>query len=183
MFKATAPWTDDELDACKRLYFSDEVSAKRAAAELNKRFHAGLNIRTRNSVLGLAHRRGWSRSRGTRRSVREAQGSYEPKTHRIISPRVPEYRTRKHKEPIVQQRQEVAKVAHVEPSSDIPSDGAAPVTFFDLRPNHCRFPLSGEGLDILYCGAGKAEGTSYCLAHCKVVFAPQRIREAKQWHE
>lgn len=183
MPKSAAPWTDDELEACKQLYHADELSAKQAAAELNKRFHGGLNVRTRNSVLGKAHRQGWSTPHDIRRSVREAQGPYKPKTHRIVSPRVPEYRTRKHKEPIVPQRQQVAKVAHVEPSSDIPSNGAGPVTFFDLRLNHCRFPLSGEGLDILYCGEDKAEGTSYCLAHCKIVFAPQRIREVRQWHE
>lgn len=39
-----------------------------------------------------------------------------------------------------------------------------PVSLLDLRPCHCRFPVSGEGADTLFCGAPKQQG-AYCKPH------------------
>jgi GcrA cell cycle regulator len=41
-----------------------------------------------------------------------------------------------------------------------------PVRLFDLEPHHCRWPVSGEGADTLFCGASKRSGSSsYCRKH------------------
>ena len=51
-----------------------------------------------------------------------------------------------------------------------------PVAFLDLREHHCRWPVSGIGYEMLYCGATKANGFSYCGKHCKRAFAGREPR-------
>jgi hypothetical protein len=41
------------------------------------------------------------------------------------------------------------------------------VTFFDLAPHHCRWPISGEKLGISYCGRAKIEDGAYCQHHTR----------------
>jgi hypothetical protein len=38
------------------------------------------------------------------------------------------------------------------------------VTFLDLKPHHCRFPVDGDGA-MRYCGEDKLSESSYCLTH------------------
>jgi hypothetical protein len=45
-----------------------------------------------------------------------------------------------------------------------------PVSLFDLEPHHCRYSVSGEGADTLFCAATKHLNYSYCLKHCQIVF-------------
>jgi hypothetical protein len=45
-----------------------------------------------------------------------------------------------------------------------------PVTFFELRENHCRWPGSGEMPDLLFCGAPALNGYSYCASHCQLAY-------------
>lgn len=45
-----------------------------------------------------------------------------------------------------------------------------PKTLIDLGRTDCRFPISGEGADTLFCCAWRPEGKTYCDAHAKVAF-------------
>jgi hypothetical protein len=45
-----------------------------------------------------------------------------------------------------------------------------PKLLMQLEPCDCRFPGSGSGADMLYCGAPALKGYSYCLNHCRIAF-------------
>lgn len=49
----------------------------------------------------------------------------------------------------------------------VPIGPVAPlnIPFFELGSKHCRFPVSGEGYQMLSCGHTPLEGTSYCAWH------------------
>lgn len=46
-----------------------------------------------------------------------------------------------------------------------PLDGVSPVKLYDLRDAHCRFPVSGEGADTLFCGSPHGGQRPYCATH------------------
>lgn len=43
------------------------------------------------------------------------------------------------------------------------------ITFMDLTNATCRWPVSGTGADMMYCG-GEVHKESYCLEHCRIAF-------------
>jgi hypothetical protein len=45
-----------------------------------------------------------------------------------------------------------------------------PVTLMDLRLADCRYPVSGEGRQTLFCAEPRLEPYSYCAAHAKRCF-------------
>lgn len=49
-----------------------------------------------------------------------------------------------------------------------------PVPFLDARPRQCRFPVSGERLSLVVCGAPVVDGKPYCADCCAVAFAGYR---------
>ena len=40
-----------------------------------------------------------------------------------------------------------------------------PVIFHYLEPHHCRWPVSGDGINTVFCGADKIGRFSYCANH------------------
>lgn len=50
--------------------------------------------------------------------------------------------------------------------------GQSHVAFADLKPHHCRFPVSApdeaNGPSMPCCGARRAQGSIYCTAHAKI---------------
>jgi GcrA cell cycle regulator len=102
---------------------------------------------TRNAVLGKAHRMGLS--------------SHKP----MIKPR---------KEKPLRIRLSTTTARQSKPPTPIADPvvvpTCTPVTFAELADHHCRYPI-GDG-PILFCGAHKMEGFSYCGFHyqrCHVV--------------
>ena len=53
-----------------------------------------------------------------------------------------------------------------------PEEAAKSVTMFHLTPQSCRYPVSGTGLDILFCNEKKMHGHSYCQKHYRVAYRP-----------
>jgi hypothetical protein len=45
-----------------------------------------------------------------------------------------------------------------------------PVTLMDLRLADCRYPVSGEGRQTLFCAEPRLEPYSYCAAHARRCF-------------
>lgn len=45
----------------------------------------------------------------------------------------------------------------------------------DLKPHHCKWPISGEGADTLFCGDKRIEGRPYCGDHCRRAY----VREVR----
>ncbi|WP_114946486.1 GcrA family cell cycle regulator [Microvirga calopogonii] len=52
-------------------------------------------------------------------------------------------------------------VAEAKPERDLSNC----LTIFDLRDRHCRYPVSGTGVSMLYCSEPAMNGKPYC-AHC-----------------
>src|SRR5215207_2056717 len=38
-----------------------------------------------------------------------------------------------------------------------------PLTLFDLRPRHCRWIVSGSGIEALFCGKPRVGSSPYCI--------------------
>ena len=109
---------------------------------------------SRNAVIGKAHRLG-------------IKGRGQP---RLQMPRsIPNNTGRRYR-----------KKPPVELPPEVLTD---PVDFFNLCPHHCRWPVSGEGLAMLYCGAQKHGQFSYCLGHCRMAWQTPAQRTKKRWSE
>ena len=44
------------------------------------------------------------------------------------------------------------------------------ITIMDLTEATCRWPVSGTGADMMYCGGEVHKEQSYCLEHCRIAF-------------
>lgn len=54
---------------------------------------------------------------------------------------------------------------------DLPPDQSdCAVRLLNAKFGQCRYPLSGAGPDLLFCGAPSIEGISWCPRHARVVF-------------
>lgn len=59
-----------------------------------------------------------------------------------------------------------------------------PTRFFDLEPDQCRWPIDGQGLAVLFCGAPVLGKHSYCAHHCTRAFnyLPAKTRAEMESH-
>ena len=44
------------------------------------------------------------------------------------------------------------------------------VSIIELERHHCRWPASGEGAAMLYCGGAAMNGFPYCPRHCRMAY-------------
>ena len=116
---------------------------------------------SRNAIMGKAYRLGLLGGRSTM----PAPADRGPrKRKRLTNSQKAEAKAMNGKH----QGEEVTEIA--------PEIVIEPVEFFDLRDHHCRWPVSGIGYEMLYCGAQKANGFSYCGKHCRLAFAANQPR-------
>lgn len=102
---------------------------------------------SRNAAIGKATRLGF-----------EKRGSPNPKP--IVRP------TRK--TGLIRARLATAETAAADMCDLEPEQVANPLTLMQLEPDSCRWPVSGEGADTLFCGAKAADGCSYCARHYRM---------------
>jgi len=57
-----------------------------------------------------------------------------------------------------------------------PAQFVNPKLLLELNQCDCRWPGTGSGADMLYCGAPALNGYSYCLTHCRIAFQPRLPR-------
>jgi len=109
---------------------------------------------TRNAVLGKAHR---------------MQLLYTPKTPKPKS-----------KTTVKRHKRMVFKPKATETVDLPPENPVDPVRLMDLRHHHCRWPVAGEGADMLFCGATRLEPHAWCGKHCGLAYARPATR-ADRW--
>ncbi len=169
-------WTDDRLAELRRLaadgFSGGEICAKLGAA-------------SRNAVAGAAHRYGIPLSprregpspRTIRRSKAQPRKLSRPRTAPVID--LPRFIPAR--DPVSEKRRatSLAKVA-----ANAKTDAqriAAGIAFFDLEPNHCRWPLS-ENVplsDFRFCGC-PIFFRSYCAEHyARAIQVPWRQMKAE----
>jgi hypothetical protein len=119
---------------------------------------------TRNSIMGLVHRNKWRRPPPAKPmvSLMTAQTladqpwmEVEPMPLPEGLPDLKEFQTPRRQPPR---------------RPDPPRDG---ITTLELRPDTCRWPVSGTGASMLYCGQ-PVENAVYCPEHQARAIAPQR---------
>lgn len=143
------PFTKEEDIVIHQNY--DKVSARKLAELLG---------RTKNSVIGRAHRLGLGRSRkevniiNSVLQIRRVKAADNPvgKRKSILPVRSPSITAGK-KNIFVPESQRIAT----------PLNGVG-VHIVGLKPNHCRWVI-GEPSELTYCGGDKIEGSAYCGAH------------------
>ncbi len=151
-------WTDERIEDLRRMW-AEGLSASQIAGALG-----GVS---RNAVIGKIHRLGLSGrvktpSRAARKSPARAPSAGAPRT--VAQPRVMAVGSAAVK---IAERPEPAPVTVADV---VPFSGG--VSFLDLKPGQCRWPIGDPSSDdFRFCGA-KTDGI-YCEAHCKVAF-PKR---------
>lgn len=57
-----------------------------------------------------------------------------------------------------------------------------PITVMNVTKDHCRWPISGEGINLQFCGHTPREGGQYCSSHTVRSLDPQASqRFRKNW--
>lgn len=158
-------WTEERVQKLKELH-AQNLSAGQMAKALG-----GV---TRNAVIGKVNRMGWGRiggekpaAPGTKRirrpagsaDLRKENGQSNRAKAKVAQPAgafvlAPANRTSEPGAP-----RYIAKADAFKPLS-----GVEPVPFIRLFAGRCRWPVGGEGADMLCCGA-RADGGPYCASH------------------
>lgn len=165
-------WSD-ERETELRGYYADGLVHSEIAARM------GI---TRNATIGKAHRLGLEQ-RAFRPKPRpkpwEKLGITERTWHRRNQKAAGRYRKITVSGGLVRE----AKYGGDQATELAPEKGGRPLTIVELGPHACRWPLSGEGAKMLFCGADKVFGHSYCPRHCEMAYATPRQRSEKYWYE
>ncbi|WP_201842876.1 GcrA family cell cycle regulator [Microvirga zambiensis] len=53
-------------------------------------------------------------------------------------------------------------------------------TLIKLRARQCRFVVSDDGPEALFCGGQTVEGSSWCPWHRRLVYAPRPVQGSKK---
>lgn len=142
-------WTDDRIERLKTLWNAGGHSCAEIAAVLG----GGIS---RNSVIGKITRLGLQKRRD--RSTLYVAKPKRPRAERTLRRNGAGFVLR---DPIEQPdvTPDLNSLAAVE-SQPVPPTFLG-IAFAKLKNNHCRYPR-GEGINILFCGQPKLEGSSYC---------------------
>jgi hypothetical protein len=142
------PWnpSEDQLGDLKTLWCVDGLSAGQIAGRFGQ---------TRNVIIGIVHRRGWSKP-----------GNVAPRQQRTHFKRAPKL---------------PAPVAIAPPKKQaLNLDPTKFVRFDQLGPHHCRYPVDrGSDHAGMYCGA-LPNGSPYCDGHAEIVYQPHQPRKKRR---
>lgn len=106
-----------------------------------------MGIETRSAVLGKINRLGLARV---------------PDHFRVAKPVKPRP---------IRQPKAIDHLPRDEPIDLPPEPAANPVTLLELEFHHCRWPVDMPSGPMMYCGAGKLDGHSYCRRHCDMAYS------------
>jgi hypothetical protein len=150
--------SDEIVEKMKELWEVGELSASQIAAQLG--------MVSRNAVISKMHQLGIKQ--GKRAAPKKVAGPKPPKPLKPLNPLVPL------SGPVRPLEQDPEIIEIIQPPR-APQTGVA---FFDLKPNHCRFPLGGR-MDpaVYFCGEPKDSETSYCRTHHKICLVPPKPRK------
>lgn len=120
---------------------------------------AGIFGQSRNVIIGICHRRGWTQPGGP--------GAGQ--------------RARSRPRPDLKSRAPAPKPASPPAPKVTPLvlDPDKFVAFDQLGPHHCRYPIDGGGKDGMYCGQ-VPDGSPYCEGHARIVYSPTQPRKIKR---
>jgi GcrA cell cycle regulator len=143
-------WPPERNELLAQLWNTKKYSASQIAHELGV---------TRSAVIGRARRMGLDH-----RTTGKAPAPF---------PRIKHDRPRKRRKRLMSLEPVIDPI--VPPAREVPT--GKPVPFFDLRPQHCRWPLWDDAHPaLLFCGALKNGWSSYCDRHARKAFVRTKPR-------
>lgn len=160
-------WPPDRIEALKRLWWDDGLTASQAAAQLG-------GGATRNAVIGRVHRLVLSGEMPQRLPVIRP-----PVIMRRKSPRKPHQRPPRPGRPPAPAKPPMPVLARPQPQEPpvLSEPTAAHVSVMDIRADQCRFPFNDpKSPEFRFCGA-KIRYRSYCEFHARIVYLPVQRRE------
>lgn len=153
----TFQWTDESVATAKKLW-AEGCSASVIAQQLG-----GVS---RNAVMGKIHRL----KLATRPQV-ETKVAVERSKPFIRTARLPKAKV----DPV-----KVAAVKKlVERTAALPAPKPLNFTLLELNHGDCRWPVSGEGAGMLFCGHNVEVGKSYCECHARMSVGRGTISERR----
>jgi GcrA cell cycle regulator len=144
------PWTKERMEEALRLDKNGMSGSEIARA---------IGGTTRNAVIGKLNR-----LRG-RKIMTIAESQPKPKPRLKQRPKAPPFVFGPGHSPDVQ----LPTPEHARMCVALPESRR--VTIIGLRATTCRWPLSGFGVDMEYCGADCAVEYAYCQAHRQIAYA------------
>jgi GcrA cell cycle regulator len=166
------PWPPERVE----LLVSNRIAGK------STRYLAALLGTTRNSVLGKLHRLGLVSKE--KRAVAN-QSPHVPPARKPIDPAPPIYNPKSRKSRAIGAAARNAQdkyTAMAESGDNLKQFSSAEggVAIADLKDRHCRWPCANGGkVTTHFCGADKAENSSYCEEHAlKSIDVESRRRRA-----
>jgi len=155
-FNVTSSWTVERVEQCRAL-LSKGLSSLSIAKEIG-----GVS---RNAVIGLVYRRGWTRpNREAKRSPMASEAGPQKKRTSVL-------RTENTRPSVRPPTVEPAALS-AEPAAIIDPHAGVGVSIWELTDSKCRFPLWPNDAVLAgnYCGNAPALGFPYCVGHCHVAF-------------
>ena len=151
-WKRGPEWTPERIELVRQLYIVQGLSARQIAEKMGDV--------TRNSIIGVVHRQGWSLPP---KDAQARQGAAYRPAHRIAAEA---HRTLPRKIP-------------AKPMKSPPSTPPGPtVSIFELTEVSCRWIDGDPTADQPYCGALRIHGSPYCKRHHAVSVQPKERRRA-----
>lgn len=172
-------WTDERIEQLTALW-RDGKSAGQIAKTLG-----GVS---RNAVIGKVHRLGLQLE-GGHDAVAKAQKARADRVRREKRAQVDRdraIRCERRADDARKKAEKIAKIAAAKPArpepvfTDVFRLAPLELSLLDLRENDCRFPVSGEKADTLFCGHNVEAGGTYCTYHARVAYIPREVRLSKQ---
>jgi GcrA cell cycle regulator len=152
-------WPAELTAELHRLFAEDELTCSQMAAVLG---------RSRNAVIAKCHREGLLRGNRNAASVR---GSAPKQPYTRAPWAVPGLYADRYRN-IVRKPKPIEFV-------NLPAEKPVnPVTLMELTDSTCRWPVSGDGAAMLFCGAANQRDLPYCSKHCGMAYrAPLRMSD------
>lgn len=158
-----ATWThmtpEERCVAIVAVHSNTVCTARTIAAALSEKFEEAI---TRNSIIGLYHRnpvalKGAPLNGDYTKPVKVAA---KPRADR---PRPQLVKKNKTTPELMAQEKKIFERAQA-----LPAPAPLNMTLLELNHNDCRWPVSGEGAKMLFCGHNVEDGKSYCPCHVRM---------------
>jgi GcrA cell cycle regulator len=150
-------WSDEEKVVVEQMW-KDGFSASQIATKVNTVFATG---RSRNSVIGISHRAGFSAATRNNAFDPRADRPQVPKAPRPVKPAPVRSDLRRVTKPAF------AVVVTPPPAPESPRELPGLATIHTLGPHMCKWPIGEPGAaDFTFCGeARNGDDAAYCPRH------------------
>lgn len=168
-------WRHPEARALLARLAQEGHSASQIARALTEAGHPA----TRNAVIGRAGREGLrigSGDRSTAASVHQNAAREAARRQRAAEVAKMKAAARKAERAAAKKAERVQPVAPKPAARPAPAGG---VPFVSSAHDACRWPLRGDGLGLVICGAGQVPGRPYCPAHVRMAYVPLATRDVR----